>query len=130
MKYKSIMFLITLALLSSTILTFIPIEQACGLETNGCYQVQTSEYEKTLGIKNSHIGLVAFSILLILTYLHKKKPNEQTRRLILAGLITGSAIAIYFLYIQFFVLNAICRYCMVTDIGTLLALGIMIFMKD
>ncbi len=130
MKYKTIMFLISLALLSSIILTFIPIEQACGLETSGCYQVQTSEYEKIFGIKNVHLGLVAFISLLIITHLHRKKPTKKTKKIILSGLIAGSTIAIYFLYIQFFVLHAICKYCIITDIGILLALTIMIFMKD
>jgi uncharacterized membrane protein len=130
MKYKTILLLISLALISSIILTFVPIEQACGLETSGCYQVQTSQYEEIMGMKTAHLGLVAFSILFIITFLHSKKPTKQTKKLIQTGLILGSLMAIYFLYLQFFVLKAICKYCMVTDLGVLLALVIMFFMKD
>ena len=130
MKYKTIMLLISLALLSSIILTFIPIEQACGLETSGCYQVQSSEYEEIMGLKTAHIGVVAFTILFIITFLHNKKPKKQTKQLIQVGLTVGSLFALYFLYLQFFVLKTICKYCMVTDIGVLLSLAVMYFMKD
>lgn len=130
MKYKTIMFLLSLALMASIILTFVPIEQACGIKTNGCYEVQTSKYEEVFGIKNAHFGLVAFGALLIVTFLHKKRPTKRKKQFITLGLILGSIVALYFLYLQFFVLNAICRYCMVTDIGILLALFTMLFIKD
>lgn len=130
MKYKSILLLISLCLVASVILSFIPVSQACGLEENGCYAVQTSEYETTFGFQNAHLGLVAFSLLFIITFLHDKKPTKKRKQFIQTGLILGSIFAIYFLYLQFFVINAICKYCMVTDIGILLALGIFFFVKD
>lgn len=130
MKYKSILFLIMLALIASIILTFIPIEEACGLETSGCYEVQTSEYEETLGFKNAHLGLVAFSVLFIITFLHDKKPTKKRKQFIKTGLILGSIFALYFLYLQFFVINAVCKYCMVTDIGILASLAVFFFVKD
>jgi uncharacterized membrane protein len=130
MKYKSILILIALALISSVILSFIPIEQACGIEDSGCYAVQTSQYEKTLGFQNAHLGLVAFAVLFLITFWHEKKPTKKTKQLIATGLILGSIIAIYFLYLQFFVIKAICKYCMVTDIGILAALAVFFLIKD
>lgn len=130
MKYKSILFLIALGLVASVILSFIPIDEACGLENSGCYIVQTSPYETTLGFQNAHLGLVAFAILFIITFLHDKKPTKKRKQLIASGLILGSIFAIYFLFIQFFILNAVCQYCMVTDFGILLSLAIFFIVKD
>ncbi|MDA3836230.1 MAG: vitamin K epoxide reductase family protein [Nanoarchaeota archaeon] len=130
MKYKSILFLIALGLIASVVLTFIPIDQACGQEDNGCYAVQTSQYETTLGFQNAHLGLVAFSVLFIITFLHDKRPTKKRKQFIQTGLILGSAFAIYFLYLQFFIINAVCKYCMVTDIGILASLAIFFFVKD
>lgn len=129
MKYKIILFLIALSIISSAILSFIPIEQACQVSVSGCYKVQSSDYETTFGMKNAHLGLVAFTILFIITAIHTKKPTKQTKKLILYGLITASAIAIYFIYLQLFIIHAICYYCMTIDISTIIALTIMLIKK-
>lgn len=123
------MFFLLLAIVASTILSFIPINQACGV-SSGCSIVQASKYESTFGIKNAHLGLVAFITLFIITFLHEKKPTKTKKQLILAGLIMGSAFALYFLSLQFFVLHAICKYCMIADLGILLSLLSFLITKD
>lgn len=125
MKFTKILFLILLfiGLIFSIILSFVPPETACG-ESQGCVIVQTSEYEKTLGIQNAYIGLIAFLTLIILFLIHEKKPTKLKKNLIATCLIAGSIFSLYFLYLQFFVINAICKYCIVTDIGVILALFI------
>lgn len=117
-----------LATIASLVLSTMTIEQACG-EDNGCSIVNTSKYEKTFGIKNAHIGLIAFPILAILTIFELRKKNIYRKRLIQLGIIIGSAFAIYFLYLQFFVLNALCKYCLVIDVGVLISLGL-IFIEE
>lgn len=130
MKYKSILLILAIIIIASTILSFIPLEKACGPKGNGCYAVQTSNYEKTFGIKNAHLGLVAFSVLFLINFWHIKNPTKQKKQFLILGLTVGAIIAIYFLIIQFFVLDAICKYCMITDIGAILSLGIILFFKD
>jgi len=66
-KYLFILVLFLLALISSAILVFVPIEKTCGSTKTTCYTIQTSQYEKTLGVKNSYIGLVSFAILFLIT---------------------------------------------------------------
>jgi uncharacterized membrane protein len=129
-KYIVILVIFILAILASGILSFVSIEQACGGTQTGCYAVNTSQYEKTLGIKNGYIGLVVFSILAIITSLHIRNPSKSKKRIIITGIILGTLFALYFLYIQFFVLKAICKYCMVIDLGMLINLGIIMFWKD
>jgi len=127
-KYTIILIMMILAIASSIILSTMTIEQACGND-GSCTIVQTSKYETTFGIKNAHIGLIAFPILAILAIFELKKSNKYRKRLIQLGIIIGSLFAIYFLYLQFFVLKALCKYCLVVDFGVLISLGL-IFIKE
>jgi uncharacterized membrane protein len=129
-KYLILIAIFFLSFVASAVLSFVPAEQACGGTQTTCYVVQTSEYEKTLGINNSYFGLVAFPILLVFAFSYLGKQKKYKKNIILAGTIFGSIFAIYFLYIQFFVINALCRYCMVVDIGALLSLGIITLWKE
>ncbi|MBS3084709.1 vitamin K epoxide reductase family protein [Candidatus Pacearchaeota archaeon] len=132
-KYKIIFVLMILSLVASIILSFVPIEQACGgaLELlGGCNVVQASQYESIFGMKNAHIGLIAFPVLAILTLFELKKPRRYQKKAITIGMAIGSLIAIYFLYIQFFVLEAICQYCMIVDFAVLISLGLIIFWDE
>jgi uncharacterized membrane protein len=129
-KYITILAIFILAIIASGILSFVSVEQACGGIQTTCYAVQTSQYESTLGIKNAHAGLFIFSIMAILTFLHIKNPSKSKKQMITLGIIGGALFALYFLYIQFFVLDAICKYCMVIDIGMLMNLGIIMLWKE
>jgi uncharacterized membrane protein len=130
MKYLIILAIFILSILASGILTFVSVEEACGGVQTTCYAVQTSQYETTFGIKNAHIGLLTFSVMALLVFLHIKNPSKNKKQLILIGTIGATIFAIYFLYLQFFVLNALCKYCMVIDIGMLVNLGVILFWKE
>jgi uncharacterized membrane protein len=129
-KYIAILAIFILALVASAILSFVSIEQACGGIQTSCYAVQTSQYETTFGIKNAHLGLFIFSLMAILTFLHIKNPSKYKKQMLTIGIIGGTLFAIYFLYLQFSVLKALCRYCMIIDIGMLLQFGIIILWKE
>lgn len=129
-KYIVLLIIFIICLIASIILSFIPLEEACGGTDTGCYIVNVSEYERTIGIKNSYFGLIAFSVLIILTIYHILKPKKYKKQLILIGLITGSVFAAYFIYLQVIIIKAYCQYCMVVDIGTLLGLAIALFWKE
>ena len=129
-KYILLIAIFIISFLASAILSFIPAEKACGGTQTTCYVVQTSEYEKTLGVNNSYLGLIAFPILLILTFSHIKKPKTYKKQIIFFGILGGALFAIYFLYLQFFVIKALCRYCMIVDIGALLSLSIISLWKE
>jgi uncharacterized membrane protein len=130
LKYKILLILFIISFIASAILSFIPLEQACGGLQTSCYAVQTSQYESTLGIKNAYSGLVAFFIMSILTFFQIKNPKKSVKNLIKYCTVFASLIAVYLIYIQFFVINAICKYCMVIDSATLISLGIILFWKE
>lgn len=76
---------------------------------NGCDLVLTSKYNKIFGIPISVFGIIYSLLLIILFYIKK------TKILLLISPI-GTTIALILLYIQFFILKAICFYCTIADI--------------
>lgn len=129
LKYKILIFLFIIILICSAILSFVPIEQACKITSDSCIKVHASDYDSILGFKNSYFGLIAFGVLLILTILQIKNPSKIKNQIILSSLTIGTLIALYFLYIQFIILNATCPYCLVIDLGTMISLLVFIFVK-
>ncbi len=129
-KYIVLLIIFIICLIASAILSFIPPEKACGGDETSCNIVSESPYAKTIGIKNCYFGLIIFSVLIILTICHILKPKKYKKQLILIGLIAGSVLAVYFIYLQLIVIKACCQYCMVVDIGTLLGLVIALFWKE
>lgn len=130
-KEVILLIIFMLCLAASIILSFVPLEKACGGVSNGCYIVNTSQYETTLGIKNSNIGIAAFVMLIVFTLERRfYKKTKLNKSIITLGVIVGALFSIYFLYIQFFVLKLMCKYCMVIDLGMLISLGIILFWKE
>src|SRR6056297_1915373 len=123
-RYKIILGLMIISIIISAILSFIPLEQACdiGGGENSCVIVQTSDYEKTFGINNAHLGLIAFPIIAILTIIELKHPRKCQKKMIQFGITIGTMFAIYFLYVQLFILEAICKYCIVVDLAIIASL--------
>jgi len=98
-KYTTLLLFFTIAFIASFILAFVPLEKACGISSATCNAIQTSGYESTAGIKNSVLGIIAFSILGLITLFHIKKPTKRKKQIIFVGIIISSAIVIYFLYL-------------------------------
>lgn len=127
MKYKIFLFVFVISLLSSIVLYSNSLTGICD-PGKGCDIVNGSVYGSTLGMKNSVHGIFIFSFMIILTLFHMKKPNKHTRRILHLAIIIGSAIAIYFLYLQIFVIKVICSFCILVDIGLLVSLIFMIYL--
>lgn len=123
-RYKIILVILILALISSLLLSFVPLPLIC-TQLEGCNAVQTSIYAKTFGISNSYYGIVIFILMSLLILLYIRKPNKNTKFLIHMGVFVGTLVSLYFLYLQQFVIHAYCKYCLVIDIGMILALIIL-----
>jgi uncharacterized membrane protein len=122
MKQKILLTLFTISLTFSILLAFTPTEIICGDQTSSCTIVQNSEYQETLGINNSILGIMAFTILILITASNIKNPTSQKQKALLALVSLSAAGATYFIYIQAFVIKALCPYCMIIDISIILAL--------
>ena len=122
-KYKIFWVIFSLSLVISAILATQSTPPIC---TGGCDTVTTSKYAYTFGIKNSIYGTFIFLILSAITYSHIKNPSRNKKIIINLGIIFGSAISVYFIYLQHFVLKSYCKYCLVVDIGLVISLIVLL----
>jgi len=128
MKYKIIFLLFVISLASSIILFLLPNSNICTMEKM-CDTVLNSQYAETFGIKNDLFGIVIFSFMSLITISHLTKPKKYKEGIIKTGIFIGSIIAIYFLYLQYFVLHTYCQYCLVVDFSLLSSLSIILIWK-
>lgn len=79
---------------------------------NQCNIVLATSYAKFLGLPTALYGLVVYLLFAILALysLAKRLPNAIKFLMYLSGL--GVLISAYFVYLQFFVINALCFYCL------------------
>jgi len=78
-----------------------------------CKTVQESPYSAIFGIKLSVLGIIFFSVLLIISILDYK---DKIKKIILPIVsLIGAVFASYFLFLQFFIIKAICSTCLVID---------------
>lgn len=121
LKEKIILALFIISLISSIILSFTPLSVICNINS-GCEIIHYSQYNYTFGIQNSYYGIIIFSLLIMLTLSHLITPTQNKKKLINLAIITGSIIAIYFLYVQHFILETYCRYCLLIDFSLIICL--------
>lgn len=109
------------ALLTYNKLTDSAVGCAAG---GGCDIVKGSIYSEFMGIPVSLFGLgtFLFFIALSLLALGKKIPAEWAYKLIMGFSALGLLIALYFMYIMLFVLDAICPWCILSHAALLLVL--------
>ena len=130
MKQNILLAIFAICLVFSTILAFTPTEKICSEKTSSCSIVQNSDYKKTLGINNSYFGIIVFTALILLTVSNKIKPTKNKNKTITILVAASSIAAIYFIFLQAFIIKAFCKYCMVVDTGTILALAIILTIKN
>ncbi len=118
MEYKKgLIFILILAAIAINIF-FIYTENSNNdfcLTGQGCKIVQSSEYATLLGdIKNSNLGIFAFFYLFIIYTLSYKRKIPYIIFIISA--YVGAVLALFFLYLQAFVIKSYCSNCVAIDI--------------
>ena len=121
MKYKILLILFVISLLASLTLSFLPVAEICNPEI-GCEVIHHSSYNYMFGIQNSYFGVLFFALGALLIYSQIKNATKQKKNLIHAAVIIGSIIALYFLYLQQFILKSYCLYCLTVDFSMIASL--------
>ncbi len=87
---------------------------------DGCEQVLTSEYATLLTVPISLFGFLFYLTALVIAAWYIKR--SSTKKLFLLLVLTTSGLFVSFLliYVQLFVLEAICLYCMFSAFSTFL----------
>ena len=122
-KFYIIKILFILALLTSIAMSFEKSTEFCSVldhENSGCYKMSESKYAELFGIKNYIYGIIIFLVLTIITDSHIKNPSKKKENLLRNGIIIEAIISLYFLYLQQFVIQAYCKYCLVIDFSLIL----------
>jgi len=81
---------------------------------NGCERVLTSEYAVIFGVPLGLWGLAFYSSVLTLAVLSYFWESRKTFLILLSTTAIGFLMSLGFVYIQLFVLKAICMYCMIS----------------
>lgn len=121
MRYKILLCLFVLSLISSLILSITPLSEICK-PGEGCDAVQNSVYAYTFGVKNSVYGIGIFSFFSLLALIQIFKHSRKIGKLIKFLLIISSSVAVYFFVLQIFIIHAYCKYCIIVDLSVILAL--------
>lgn len=124
LKYRILLAIFIIALICSILLSVVPLPFIC-TPLEGCNAVQTSVYAKTFGIDNSFFGVAIFGLMSFMIWSHIRKPHKHKKSVINLGVFFGAMIALYFLYLQEFVLHAFCKYCLVVDFGMIASFFVM-----
>ena len=113
-----------------TIQHYKGIPPPCSL-VEGCEKVTTSEYSTVIGMPVALPGAIYYLVILILTVLYLDSKNKK--HMVLAAMLTplGLIASLWFLFLQFFVINAICLYCLASAATstTLFVLGTIVLRR-
>lgn len=121
-RYYTIISLSALALIFSIMLFLLSNDNSTvsGICTaidasNPCKAVQESGYAYLFGVHNSVLGIVGFSLLMMLSVYQLKKRDFYSRAIIILGSFIAAFGAIVFLLLQTFVIKKYCVFCIVVD---------------
>ncbi|MCB0875493.1 MAG: vitamin K epoxide reductase family protein [Solirubrobacterales bacterium] len=75
--------------------------------TGGCERVQASSYSEIGPIPVALLGLIGYVLILFSLFV----PGELGRAMTFMFTLTGFAFSIYLTYLELFVIDAICQWC-------------------
>ena len=84
------------------------------LITEGCEVVLTSPYSKILSVPLAIFGLIFYAGMFAVINALDIYQEKYMLKALIAGGIIGFSASLVFLYIQLFVLDALCFYCLIS----------------
>ncbi len=95
-----------------TYVHYAGIDPVCAGGSGGCHVVQASDYADLLGIPVATIGLAGYIGLGASLFV----PGEAGRALGMALALIGAGFSIYLTYLELFVIDAICQWCVASAV--------------
>lgn len=89
---------------------FSDVTIAC--TTGGCEAVQDSDYAELAGVPVAVLGLVTYLLLLASAF----RAGELARLVAAVIAVSGALFAGYLLYVQLALIDAICQWCVASDV--------------
>lgn len=98
--------------------------------TGGCDTVLASQYSEIFGIPLSFLGLAYYSSIFFVALFYLDGNSKKALKLLTILPAFGFAFSLYLVYLQLFIIEAICQYCMLSAINsTILAIIGLFLMK-
>ena len=89
------------------------------LITKGCEVVLTSQYSKIFSIPLMLLGLIFYvGIFILVNTLDIYQDSRYVLKALVVGVTIGFAASLVFLYIQLFILKALCFYCLISLVSS------------
>ncbi|MBI2057453.1 MAG: vitamin K epoxide reductase family protein [Candidatus Yanofskybacteria bacterium] len=85
----------------------------------GCDKVTSSSYAKVAGMPVSFLGAGYYFIVLVSTILYFDTGNKKVLSILKNLPIAGFIATLWFLFLQFFIIKAICFYCIVSAVTSI-----------
>ena len=82
----------------------------------GCEQVTTSAYSKVFGLPLALYGAMYYLFMFLVSIFYFDTKNELTFKILKYVPVIGFLASAYFVYLQLFVIRAICTYCVISAI--------------
>jgi uncharacterized membrane protein len=87
-------------------------ETTIACTTGGCEAVQASDYAELVGVPVAVLGLLAYLSLLATAFF----TDELVRIAGAVVAVSGALFAAYLLFAQLFLIDAICQWCVASDV--------------
>lgn len=100
--------------------------------THGCDLVTKSEYSQIMGIPVALLGALYYLAIFLAVYIMIETKKTEYLRFIAIATTFGFLFSAWFVYLQLFVINAICQYCMLSAATstTMFVASIVYFSKE
>jgi uncharacterized membrane protein len=118
-----------LALVGLGIAAYLAATRAAGAApvcaTGGCETVQSSEYAEVLGIPVAVLGVVAYAVLVATALVGSSAPVAVGAAVVGAAVaVAGAVFSLYLVYLQVAVIDAVCMWCVVSDVLMVVLAGL------
>src|SRR3989344_4204117 len=95
---------------------------------NGCETVLTSKYSEIFGIPIALIGALFYSTVFLSALAYLKTKNNKIIIFCLVLTALAFLMSVLFIYIQFFVIKAVCEYCLTSAAASIILFATSVFM--
>ena len=86
---------------------------------SGCQAVLDSSYSTILGIPVALLGAAYYLTIIIIALLYIDIKKDIILKILSYFPITGFVFSLWLVYLQFFVINAVCQYCMLSALTSI-----------
>jgi uncharacterized membrane protein len=95
-----------------TYVHYAAIDPVCAGGSGGCHRVQASDYAELVGLPVAVIGLAGYLGLAVTLLI----PGEAGRASGMALALIGAGFSLYLTYLELFVIDAICQWCVASAV--------------